>query len=176
MGESCGAQWREGGKELKERCWKKKKKKDNGRKGVERQGGRKMRGTKKKTKWEGEAAREGQEDFFCGSWTVTGVPIEWPAMTVPLENADYASRGALMEPERRCSCLPQRGDIVNRTRRLDAEPRWRIGVERGRCPRQSKTAMLDLLTDWHKLNSVHILHYKHSLVWTLVFIFFSLLL
>lgn len=43
---------------------------------------------------------------------MTGVPIEWPAMTVPLENAGYASGVALMEPERGCSCLPQRGDIV----------------------------------------------------------------
>lgn len=39
-------------------------------------------------------------------------PIEWPAMTVPLENADYASGVALMEPERGCSCLPWRRDIV----------------------------------------------------------------
>lgn len=78
---------------------------------------------------------------------MTGVPIEWQAMTVPLENASYASRVALMEPERGCSCLPRWGDIVNWTRRLDTEPRWRIGVEGGRRPRQRKTAMLDLLTD-----------------------------
>lgn len=43
---------------------------------------------------------------------MTGVPIEWPAMTVPLENAGYASGVALMEPERGCSCLPRRRDIV----------------------------------------------------------------
>ncbi|KAI9519094.1 hypothetical protein NQZ68_031365 [Dissostichus eleginoides] len=40
------------------------------------------------------------------------VPIEWPAMTVPPENAGYASGVALMEPERGCSCLPRRRDIV----------------------------------------------------------------
>lgn len=40
------------------------------------------------------------------------MPIEWPVMTVSLENADYASGVALMEPERGCSCLPRRGDIV----------------------------------------------------------------
>lgn len=56
--------------------------------------------------------REGAERFLCGGWRVTGVPIEGPVMTVPLENADYASRVALMEPERGCSCLPWRGDIV----------------------------------------------------------------
>lgn len=56
--------------------------------------------------------REGSELFFCGCCRVTGVPMEWPAMTVPLENANYANRVALMEPERGCSCLPQREVIV----------------------------------------------------------------
>lgn len=37
-----------GGKRIKRKVLEKEKKKDNGRKGVERQGGRKMRGTKKK--------------------------------------------------------------------------------------------------------------------------------
>lgn len=69
-------------------------------------------GGAKKTKRAGEAEREGGEDFLCGGWRVTGVPIERPAMTVPLENAGYASGVALMEPERGCSCLPRRGDIV----------------------------------------------------------------
>lgn len=54
----------------------------------------------------------GREGLFCGARRVTGVPIEWPAMTVPLENAGYASGVALMEPERGCSCLPRRRDIV----------------------------------------------------------------
>lgn len=75
------------------------------------------------------------------------VPIEWPAMTVPLENAGYASGVALMEPERGCSCLPRRGILCNWTRRLDTEPRWRIRGEGGRHPGQRKTAMLGLLTD-----------------------------
>ena len=38
--------------------------------------------------------------------------MEWPAMTVPLENAGYAGGVALMEPEKGCSCLPWRSDIV----------------------------------------------------------------
>lgn len=73
--------------------------------------GKKME-AQKKTKRAGEAEREGGEVFLCGGWRVTGVPIEWPAMTVPLENAGYASGVALMEPERGCSCLPRRRDIV----------------------------------------------------------------
>lgn len=69
-------------------------------------------GAQKKTKRAGEAEREDREVFFCGVWRVTGVPMERPAMTVPLENAGYASGVALMEPERGCSCLPRRRDIV----------------------------------------------------------------
>lgn len=85
---------------------------DNRGAGRERDEEGKKMGAQKKTKRAGEAEREGGEVFFCGGWRVTGVPIEWPAMTVPLENAGYASGVALMEPERGCSCLPRRRDIV----------------------------------------------------------------
>lgn len=64
------------------------------------------------TKRPSEQEREGAEVFFCGVQRVTWVPIEEPAMTVPLENASYASGVALMEPESGCSCLPWRKDIV----------------------------------------------------------------
>lgn len=54
----------------------------------------------------------GLRGSLCGDWRVTGVPMEWPAMTVPPENADYAGGVALMDPEKGCSCLPWRSDIV----------------------------------------------------------------
>lgn len=100
------------GKRLKRKVLEREKE-DNRGAGRERETrrGRKW-GCEKKTKRAGEAEREGREVFFCGGWRVTGVPIEWPAMTVPLENAGYASGVALMEPERGCSCLPRRRDIV----------------------------------------------------------------
>lgn len=100
------------GKRLKRKVLEREKE-DNGGAGRERdKGGGGENGGAKKTKRAGEAEREGGEVFFCGGWRVTGVPIEWPAMTVPLENAGYASGVALMEPERGCSCLPRRRDIV----------------------------------------------------------------
>lgn len=99
------------GKRLKRKVLEREKE-DNSRAGRGRDKEGKKMGDQKKTKRAGEAEREGGEVFFCGGWRVTRVPIEWPAMTVPLENAGYASGVALMEPERGCSCLPQRGDIV----------------------------------------------------------------
>lgn len=70
---------------------------------------------KKKIKKEQASSRVGPGGLrgsLCGDWRVTGVPMEWPAMTVPLENAGYAGGVALMEPEKGCSCLPWRSDIV----------------------------------------------------------------
>lgn len=66
----------------------------------------------KKEQASSRGGQRGLRGLLCGDWRVTGVPIEWPAMTVPLENAGYAGGVALMEPEKRCSCLPWRSDIV----------------------------------------------------------------
>lgn len=65
-------------------------------------------GKRKNTKWAGEAERE-SEGFLLWWLESDRVPTEWPVMTVPLENAGYASGVALMEPERGCSCLSRRG-------------------------------------------------------------------
>lgn len=81
----------------------------------EREEGGTEQGCKKKKKKEQASSRVGPgglRGLLCGDWRVTGVPIEWPAMTVPPENASYASGVALMEPEKGCSCLPWRSDIV----------------------------------------------------------------
>lgn len=66
----------------------------------------------KKEQASSRGGQGGMRGLLCGDWRVTGVPIEWPEMTVPLENAGYAGGVALMEPEKGCSCLPWRRDIV----------------------------------------------------------------
>lgn len=86
------------------RCWKKK-----GRRGEQNKVAKKK---KKKEQASSRVGPGGLRGLLCGDWRVTGVPIEWPAMTVPPENASYASGVALMEPEKGCSCLPWRSDIV----------------------------------------------------------------
>lgn len=68
----------------------------------------------------------GLRGSLCGDWRVTGVSMEWSAMTGPLENVGYAAGVALMEPEEGCSCCPGGGRLCNRTRQLDTEPKWRI--------------------------------------------------
>lgn len=82
------------------RCWKKK----------ERMG--EQNKVAKKEQASSRGGQGGMRGLLCGDWRVTGVPIEWPEMTVPLENAGYAGGVALMEPEKGCSCLPWRRDIV----------------------------------------------------------------
>lgn len=82
------------------RCWKKK----------ERMG--EQNKVAKKEQASSRGGQGGMRGLLCGDWRVTGVPIEWPEMTVPLENASYADGVALMEPEKGCSCLPWRRDIV----------------------------------------------------------------
>ncbi|TNN69368.1 hypothetical protein EYF80_020369 [Liparis tanakae] len=60
----------------------------------------------------GEVEREGRRGFLLWRLESDKGANGVAAMTVPLENAGYASGVALMEPERGCSCLPRRRDIV----------------------------------------------------------------
>jgi len=95
------------------------------------------RGRKWGAKQAGEVEREGRRGFLLWRLESDKGANGVPAMTVPLENAGYASGVALMGQRGDAVACPGGGILCDWTRRLDTEPRWRIrggweGGARGR--------------------------------------------